>query len=67
MKAGTDRLMVTAPGEAYGLAVSVSEALPGVGLLAREGEPLFKWSQVVESMQELWPVQYLLPGGAYVR
>jgi hypothetical protein len=25
-----------------------------------------KWSELVEQKQELWPIQYLMPGGAYI-
>jgi hypothetical protein len=29
--------------------------------------PRFRWSDVVEEMREVWPIQYLLPGGALGR
>jgi len=25
-----------------------------------------KWSEIVEQKKESWPIQYLLPGGAYI-
>jgi hypothetical protein len=25
-----------------------------------------KWSELVEQRQEIWPIQYLVPGGAYI-
>jgi hypothetical protein len=26
-----------------------------------------KWSDIVTEERELWPIHYLLPGGAYIR
>jgi len=28
---------------------------------------IMKWSEVVLQRRELWPIQYLLPGGAYIQ
>lgn len=63
---GATRLMVTARGEARAAAAAVARALPGVDLEARPNEGLFAWSEAVEEMREIWPIPYLLPGGAYV-
>lgn len=59
-------ITVTGTGSAYTLASAVSETLPEVKLLAQPGLPNFRWSEVVNQKMELWPIQYLLPGGAYV-
>lgn len=60
-------IRVTAPGEAYTLACSIAEAIPGVRLLEQPGEKRLIWSELVEQKRERWPIQYLLPGGAAVR
>jgi hypothetical protein len=66
-KLGATALSVTSSGEGYTLAVSISETLPGVKLLARPGEKALLWSELVDTQSESWPIQYLLPGGAFVR
>ena len=61
------QISVTAGGEGYTLAQSIAEVIPGISLQAQPGERIIKWSELVEQKRELWPIQYLLPGGAYVR
>ena len=61
---GADRLVVRPRGEAGALAEAVAEALPGLELLPSAAGPAFRWRDVVEEMREVWPIQYLLPGGA---
>jgi hypothetical protein len=63
---GARRLELRARGDAQLLAESAAEVLPGVELAAG-GAPGFRWSEAVEQMRELWPIQYLLPRGADVR
>jgi hypothetical protein len=62
---GAKRLAVRARGEAGALAEAAAETLPGIELLPSAG-PVFRWSEAVEEMRETWPIQYLLPGGAFV-
>ena len=57
---------VTASGEAYTLASAVAEALPGIKLLLESNRNVLKWSEIVEQKRESWPIQYLLPSGAYI-
>jgi hypothetical protein len=57
---------VSSDSESYGLASAITEALPEVKLLPQTGGELIKWSALVEQKQELWPIQFLLPGGAYI-
>src|SRR5438477_3763435 len=57
---------VTAPGDGYTLASAVAETLPGIKLLPRSDARVLKWSEIVEQKRETWPIQYLLPSGAYV-
>src|SRR5215469_15479612 len=57
---------VTATGDAYTLACAIAETLPGVSLLPEPNGNVLKWSEIVEQEREVWPIQYLLPGGAYI-
>jgi acetyl xylan esterase AXE1 len=57
---------VTAAGDAYTLASAVAEALPGIKLLPEANRKTFKWSEIVEQKRETWPIQYLMPSGAYI-
>ena len=42
--------------------------LAGYSRSDRDGEAKrFEWSETVEQQRELWPIQLLLPGGAYLR
>jgi Acetyl xylan esterase (AXE1) len=56
---------VTGAGESSTLATAVSEALPGVKLLDAAEKDL-SWRVLVEHKQEVWPIQLLVPGGAYI-
>src|SRR5205823_13338293 len=56
----------TAAGDAYMLASAVAETLPGLSLLPEPNGNVLKWSEIVEQKRESWPIQYLLPGGAYI-
>jgi hypothetical protein len=57
---------VIGTGDAYTFSSAVAEILPNIKLLAEPDAHVAKWSDLVEQKQELWPIQYLLPGGAYV-
>jgi hypothetical protein len=56
---------VSGANDAYTLASAISETLPNVRLLSQPDLQIIKWSEVVNQERELWPIQYLLPGGAY--
>jgi hypothetical protein len=60
------KLAVIGTGGAYTLSSAVAETLPNIKLLPQPDSHLVKWSDLVEEKQELWPIQYLLPGGAYI-
>jgi hypothetical protein len=62
-----DQILVCARGEAYTLASAIADAVPGIRLLTQSGEKRIRWSEIVEEKRELWPIQYLLPGGAYIQ
>ena len=57
---------VIGTGDAYTLSSAVAETLPNIKLLAEPDAHVVKWSDLVEKKQELWPIKYLLPGGAYI-
>jgi pimeloyl-ACP methyl ester carboxylesterase len=57
---------VSAVGENYTLASAVSEVLPDVKLLTNADTNVLRWSDLVEQKQEQWPIQFLVPGGAYI-
>ena len=66
-KISAERVLVTARGDGYTLACAVAEAVPGVEMLPQPGEKRILWSELVAQKRELWPIHYLLPGGAYIR
>jgi hypothetical protein len=53
-------------GDAYTLASAVSKTLPNIKLISQPASQALKWSDLVNEKRELWPIQYLLPSGAYV-
>lgn len=57
---------VTAAGDAYTIASAIAETLPGISLLPEPNGKVLKWSEIVEQERESWPIEYLLPGGAYI-
>jgi hypothetical protein len=58
--------VVTGTNDEYTLASAISEALPNVKLHPQPDTQIIKWSEIVDRKTEIWPIQYLLPGGAYV-
>ncbi len=66
-KLGAQRLVVEGRGDSRTLAAAVAAVVPGVELAPLEpGDAVFSWSASVEQMRELWPIHYLMPGGAYL-
>jgi len=57
---------VSAAGEAYTLAGAIAETLPGVTLVSEPNRKVLQWSEIVEQKRESWPIQFLLPSGAYI-
>lgn len=57
---------VTGNGNGYTLASAASEALPNLKFVSQPGAQAMRWSEVVEQKRELWPIEDLLPGGAYI-
>ncbi len=66
-KFGADRITAAAHGEGCTLAVALaSNVLPGVSVMAWSKEGGVIWSELVNQKREVWPIQYLLPGAAYI-
>jgi hypothetical protein len=57
---------VIGTGDAYTISSAIAETLSNIKLLPQPDAQVVKWSDLVEQKQELWPIQYLLPGGAYI-
>jgi hypothetical protein len=57
---------VTAEGANYTVASAISEVLPGIKLVTNAEASVLRWSDIVEQKQEEWPIQFLVPGGAYI-
>jgi hypothetical protein len=60
-------ISMTAAGDAYTLAHHAADVLPGLRLLATDNARALSWARLVTQKQEVWPIQYTFPGGAYVR
>jgi hypothetical protein len=58
--------VVTGTNDAFTLASAISETLPNIKLLPQPDTEIIKWSEIVDHKTELWPIEYLLPGGAYI-
>ena len=57
---------VSGSGEASTLASAAAETLPHFKLMSQPESHALRWSELVDEKRELWPIQDLLPGGAYV-
>ena len=59
-------IAITGSGSGYSLASAVSETLPDIKMIPQPESEIVKWSDLVEEKRELWSIQDLLPGGAYI-
>ncbi len=60
-------IKVAGAGNAATLASALAEILPGMVLWEQPDSKPVRWSEIVDRKVELWPIEYLLPGGAYVQ
>jgi len=58
---------MTGDGDAYTLAHDAAATVRGLRLLPNANGRVLRWSELVTRQQEIWPVEYVYPGGAYVR
>jgi len=63
---GQAEFVATGIGEASTFASAVAEVLPKIELIPQSEKVAVRWSELVKEKRELWPIQYLLPGGAYI-
>lgn len=66
-KLGTKVSTVAAPGEAFTIAAAIADAESDLKLARESDSVLLKWQELVENKQEAWPIQFLMPGGAYIQ
>ncbi len=59
-------IVVTGVNGSFTLASAISETLPSIRLISQPDAQVIQWSELVNQKTELWPIQYLLPGGAYI-
>jgi hypothetical protein len=65
---GARMLAVEGRGDSRLWAAAAASVIPGLELVpAVAGDASFSWSVAVEEGRELWPIAYLVPGGAYLR
>jgi len=64
--ATSGEIAVTGEGTGFTLATAVSETLPDTKLASQPDEKMLRWSELVDQKRELWPIQDLIPGGAYI-
>lgn len=68
VKLGAKRLALSGGGDVGPLADAVVQALPEIELVpSPPSGPGFSWAETVEQMKEVWPIHFLLPGGAFVQ
>jgi len=58
---------IASSGDAQLLAGEIAKTLTNVPLADTGAQQVMTWSQIVQSLQEKWPIQYVMPGGAYIR
>jgi hypothetical protein len=58
---------VSAPGEAFTLAAAIAEVSPDLKLSRESDSVLLQWHELAEKKQEVWPIEFLVPGGAYIQ
>jgi hypothetical protein len=62
---GAQRIEIEGTGDAALLARVAATALPGITLARTSGGgPGFDWKGALASGREIWPIPYLVPGGA---
>ena len=64
---GRNVTTVSSTGSGYTLASAISEALPGIQLLNQGNKRVVRWSEIIEAKEEVWPIELLVPGGAYMQ
>jgi len=63
---GVKDIIIASTGYAQLLLEQVAKTIPGVRV-ENNNKPALSWSQIINEKRETWPIQYLMPGGAYIR
>jgi hypothetical protein len=63
---GQADLAISGTGSAYTLATTASEVLANLRLVSIPDAQRVRWSDLVQQKTELWRIEYLIPGGAYL-
>jgi pimeloyl-ACP methyl ester carboxylesterase len=66
-KLGAKVTAVAAPSDAFTVAAAIAEVTPGIKPIRDSDSALVEWRELVDKKQETWPIQFLVPGGAYIR
>lgn len=66
LKLHATEFAVASDEEGSTLANAIAETLPGAPQIQNPGAHIIRWSDLVLQKREQWPIQYLLPGGAYI-
>jgi len=67
LKLGADHFSLVADPNYAPLASAAGSTLDGITLTPNSSTPTEKWSDIVEHEIEEWPIQWLMPGGAYIQ
>jgi len=60
-------ISIASDAQGSSLADAIAQTLPGVKLSSDPTTDSIKWSDLVIQRREQWPIEYLLPGGAYIQ
>jgi pimeloyl-ACP methyl ester carboxylesterase len=66
-KLGVKVIGIRAPSEAFTVATAIAEVSPDLKLSRESNSVLLLWQELVDKKQETWPIQFLVPGGAYIQ
>jgi cephalosporin-C deacetylase-like acetyl esterase len=66
LKLHAKEFSVASDEEGFTLANAIAGTLPAVKPVPYPGAQIIKWSDLVVQKREQWPIQYLMPGGAYI-
>jgi dienelactone hydrolase len=67
LKLHAGRFFVASDEEGSTLANAIAGTLPAVKQIPYPNPQIMKWSDLLIERREQWPIQYLLPGGAYIQ
>ncbi|MBV9888664.1 MAG: hypothetical protein JO119_19135, partial [Acidobacteria bacterium] len=66
-KFGAKVTAISAPGDAFTLAAAIAEVSPDLKVSRQSDSVFLQWQELVDKKQETWPIEFLMPGGAYIQ